>query len=310
MSVACLKISSNQKFYPSQLKSNIMTEQTPNKKSLSFTKMHGLGNDFIMVNGVTQHIELSKEKISALAHRQFGIGFDQLLIVEPPTRAYLDFSYRIFNLDGSEVEHCGNGARCFASYVYQQGLSTNNPLKVGTINRELSLKTEVNGDVTVDMGTPAIEPEELPFIAPAAALTYQREIQLGTEKVAIQFSVVSMGNPHAVIEVKDLNNAAVTEIGTALGSHPDFPEGVNVGFMEIVTRSSIKLRVFERGTGETLACGTGACAAVVAGCLRGLLDDNVKVDLPGGQLNIQWQNPNPVMMTGPVSTVYEGTVEI
>lgn len=273
--------------------------------------MHGLGNDFMVVNGVTQSIELSKEKISSLAHRQFGIGFDQLLVVEPPTIADLDFSYRIFNLDGSEVEHCGNGARCFASYVYQQGLSINNPLKVGTVNRVLSLKTEDNGEVTVDMGIPETEPQKIPFRETGNSATYRRKIQIGSDMVEVEFSAVSMGNPHAVIKVEDLDNTAVKEIGEAVGSHPDFPEGVNVGFMEISSRSAIRLRVFERGTGETLACGTGACAAVVAGCLQGLLDDTVKVNLPGGQLNINWLKPDaPVMMTGPVSTVYEGTIEI
>lgn len=288
-----------------------MIEQTYPKNSLSFTKMHGLGNDFMMVNGVTQQLDLSQEKISALAHRQFGIGFDQLLVVEPPTRADLDFSYRIFNLDGSEVEHCGNGARCFAAYVYQQGLSTKNPLKVGTVNRVLSLKTEDNGEVTVDMGVPEMSPQSLPFRESITATTYSRKIHLASDSMEIEFSAVSMGNPHAVVKVEDLDNTAVKEFGKALGSHPDFPEGVNVGFMEILSRNAIKLRVFERGTGETLACGTGACAAVVAGCLQGLLDDTVKVTLPGGQLNIHWLKPDaPVMMTGPVSTVYEGTIEI
>lgn len=265
----------------------------------------------MMVNGVTQQVEMSKAQISKLAHRQFGIGFDQLLIVEPPASADLDFNYRIFNVDGGEVEHCGNGARCFAAYVYQQGLSTNNPLKVGTVNRVLSLKTEANGDVTVNMGIPGTEPKELPFTEPVSSISYRREIVLQDGPIEIEFSAVSMGNPHAVIKVDDLDNTAVKEIGTALGSHPDFPEGVNVGFMEICSRDTIKLRVFERGTGETLACGTGACAAVVAGCLQGLLDDTVKVNLPGGQLIIQWRKPDaPVMMTGPVSTVYQGTIEL
>jgi len=288
-----------------------MTEPTNYKDPLNFTKMHGLGNDFMVVNAVTRQIELSKEQIASLARRQFGIGFDQLLIVEPPTSPDLDFCYRIFNLDGSEVEHCGNGARCFAAYVYQQGLSIKNPLRVGTVNRVLSLKTEDNGEVTVDMGAPETAPQKLPLRASASAITYSRTIQLGSGPMEIEFSAVSMGNPHAVIKVTDVDNTAVKEIGKALGSHPDFPEGVNVGFMEISSRSAIKLRVFERGTGETLACGTGACAAVVAGCLQGLLDDTVKVNLPGGQLNIHWLKPDaPVMMTGPVSTVYEGTIQI
>lgn len=273
--------------------------------------MHGLGNDFMMVNGVTERLEFSKQQIAELGHRQFGIGFDQLLLVEPPATPELDFNYRIFNVDGTEVEHCGNGARCFANYVYQQGLSTKNPLTVGTVNRVLTLKTEENGEVTVNMGVPETEPHSLPFSDSSQELCYEREIQLSQGPCKVTFGIVSMGNPHAVITVEDLDNTAVKEIGDALGSHPDFPEGVNVGFMEIINRSTIKLRVYERGTGETLACGTGACAAVVTGCLQGNLDDTVKVNLPGGQLNIFWQKQgSPVMMTGPVSTVYEGTVEL
>lgn len=273
--------------------------------------MHGLGNDFIMVDGVTEQIELSKATIAKLAHRQFGIGFDQLLLVEPPASPDLDFNYRIFNVDGGEVEHCGNGARCFAAFVHDRGLSVNNPLHVGTVNRVLTLNTATNGDITVDMGIPETEPHLLPLAAPAAALTYRREIDLDGKIVEVAFGAVSMGNPHAVIKVEDLDNTAVKRIGKALGMHPDFPDGVNVGFMEIVDRTNIRLKVFERGTGETLACGTGACAAVVTGQLQGLLDENVKVNLPGGQLSIQWQNSGtPVMMTGPASKVYEGTVEI
>lgn len=285
----------------------------PNSENstIQFTKMHGLGNDFIVVDGVTKQIELSKAIIAKLAHRQFGIGFDQLLLVEPPASPDLDFNYRIFNVDGGEVEHCGNGARCFAAFIYDQDLSLNNPLHVGTVNRALTLHTLDNGEVTVDMGVPETEPLQLPFIAQAPALTYQREINLDGTLVQVVFSAISMGNPHAVIKVEDLGNTAVKGIGEALGRHPDFPEGVNVGFMEIIDRANIKLRVFERGTGETLACGTGACAAVVTGQLQGLLDESVKVNLPGGQLSIQWQNSGtPVMMTGPATKVYEGTAEI
>ncbi|MFK7863555.1 MAG: diaminopimelate epimerase [Pseudohongiellaceae bacterium] len=285
--------------------------QQNDKQKIRFTKMHGLGNDFVMVDGVTNNVQLSKEIVAGLAHRQFGIGFDQLLLVEPPAKPDLDFNYRIFNVDGGEVEHCGNGARCFAAYVYDQGLSTNNPLSVGTVNRTLSLHTLSNGEVTVDMGIPDTKPQNLPFVAQEETQTYQRRLVVANETVDVEFGAISMGNPHAVIKVADLDNTAVKEIGEALGAHPDFPEGVNVGFMEILDRAHIKLRVFERGTGETLACGTGACAAVVTGQIRGLLDENVNVQLPGGQLNIQWKEANTsVLMTGPVSKVYEGTIEL
>lgn len=285
--------------------------QAKERQTIRFSKMHGLGNDFMVVDGVTKPIELAKEAISDLAHRQFGIGFDQLLLVEPPASPELDFNYRIFNVDGGEVEHCGNGARCFAAFIYAQGLSINNPLRVGTVNRTLTLHTLPNGEITVDMGVPETAPELLPLRALESAVTYSRQLLVEGRELHVEFGAISMGNPHAVIKVSDLDNTAVKEIGEALGAHPDFPEGVNVGFMEIIDKANIRLRVFERGTGETLACGTGACAAVVSGQLRGLLSENVKVSLPGGQLNIQWKNlGTSVMMTGPASKVYEGTVEL
>jgi diaminopimelate epimerase len=285
---------------------NIQSERV-----LAFTKMHGLGNDFMMVDGVTQAVDIRQIPVERLAHRQFGIGFDQLLLVEPPASGDVDFNYRIFNVDGSEVEHCGNGARCFAAFVYERGLSVKNPLRVGTVNRVLNLKTLADGQVRVNMGMPAFSPKELPFHNPEQAPSYRRTIDLPSGSVEIEFCAVSMGNPHAVIKVEDLDNTAVKEIGAALGSHPDFPEGVNVGFMQVINQSTIRLRVFERGTGETLACGTGACAAVVSGRLLKLLTETVSVNLPGGQLTIEWNNPtSPVMMTGPVSSVYQGSIKL
>ncbi len=278
---------------------------------IPFTKMHGLGNDFIVIDGVTQPVSIDPERVKSLADRRFGIGFDQLLLVEPPSSPEADFDYRIFNVDGSEVEHCGNGARCFAVFVREKGLSTKNPVAVKTLNRILMLETDQAGNITVDMGAPELQPGKIPFSAPMQNTTYQRQIDLNGESTTIEFSTVSMGNPHAVIIVEDLAKTAVKDIGGAIGSHPDFPEGVNVGFMQIVSPEQIKLRVYERGTGETLACGTGACAAVVAGQSLGLLGTRVSVKLAGGTLNIAWSgNESSVLMSGPATTVYEGTLKL
>jgi diaminopimelate epimerase len=278
---------------------------------IPFTKMHGLGNDFIVIDGVSQSIQLDAAQIKQLGDRRFGIGFDQLLLVEPASEENIDFSYRIFNVDGSEVEHCGNGARCFARFVHDKGLSDKNPLLVQTVNRTLRLDVDAEGNVSVDMGEPEFAPEQIPLLAPQQADIYQRTVQVAGEEMTISFSALSMGNPHAVIEVEDLAATAVKDIGEALGAHPDFPEGVNVGFMQVLNSGEIKLRVFERGTGETLACGTGACAAVVAGQTRGLLDEEVSVRLAGGYLRIHWQGQgSSVLMTGPATTVYQGSVEI
>ena len=281
--------------------------------ALSFTKMHGLGNDFAVVDGVTQAVNLTAEQIKALADRQLGIGYDQLLLVEPPSQPNVDFNYRIFNVDGVEVEHCGNGARCFALFVRAKGLSQKNPLTVKTLNRVLSLSFEESGDITVDMEKPMLEPAHLPFCADGRRTKYHRTLTVGGVDLDVEFGAVSMGNPHAVIIVEDLENAAVKEIGRAFQAHPDFPDSVNVGFMQVLQRDHIKLRVFERGTGETLACGTGACAATVVGCLNGLLDETVEVDLKGGCLKIQWplsvSEDSPVVMTGPACIVYDGIIE-
>ena len=281
--------------------------------ALSFTKMHGLGNDFVVVDGVTQSVNLSAEQIKAFADRQLGIGYDQLLLVEPPSQPDVDFNYRIFNVDGGEVEHCGNGARCFALFVRSKGLSQKNPLTVKTHNRVLSLSFEESGDISVDMEKPILEPAHLPFFADRRLAEYHRTLTVGGLNLEVKFGAVSMGNPHAVIIVEDLENAAVKEIGRALQAHPDFPNSVNVGFMQVLRRDRIKLRVFERGTGETLACGTGACAATVVGCLNGLLDETVEVGLKGGCLKIQWplsvSEDSPVVMTGPAHIVYDGIIE-
>ena len=278
---------------------------------LPFTKMHGLGNDFMVLDLTSGEIELSAEQIRRLSHRQFGIGFDQLLQIKSPSSLDVDFDYRIYNADGDEAEHCGNGARCLAKFVYDNGLSDKNPLAVKTLNRILFLDTNENGEVTVDMGSPDFEPANIPFQTEQEAQLYTLSIELAGISRDLEFVALSMGNPHAVISVEDLANTAVKDIGEAVGKHPDFPEGVNVGFMQILSHNEINLRVYERGVGETLACGTGACAAVAAGRLLEQLDDKVKVNLTGGQLTVSWQrSESPVLITGPATTVYEGTIEI
>jgi len=277
---------------------------------IHFTKMHGLGNDFIVLDNLHNAYQLSAKQIAALGHRQFGVGFDQLLLVEAATEPGIDFSYRIFNVDGREVEHCGNGARCFAKYVSDKGLFDEKSLVVKTANRVLTLK--IDGDsVTVDMEAPEFDASKIPFIGDSNLKIHTRQLTVSGSPLEVEFCALSMGNPHAVIRVEELSKTAVKEIGEALGAHPDFPEGCNVGFMQLCDRNTIDLRVYERGAGETLACGTGACAAVVAGCLQGLLDDTVTVKLHGGELSITWLGINsPVLMTGPATTVFEGKIQI
>ena len=277
---------------------------------IHFTKMHGLGNDFIVLNNLHNAYQLSAKQIAALGHRQFGVGFDQLLLVEAATEPGIDFSYRIFNVDGREVEHCGNGARCFAKYVSDKGLFHEKSLVVKTANRVLTLK--IDGDsVTVDMEAPEFVASKIPFIGDSNLKMHTRQLTVSGSPLEVEFCTLSMGNPHAVIRVEDLSKTAVKEIGEALGAHPDFPEGCNVGFMQLCDRDTIDLRVYERGAGETLACGTGACAAVVAGCLQGLLDATVTVKLHGGELSITWLGiDSPVLMTGPATTVFEGKIQI
>lgn len=281
---------------------------------LNFTKMHGLGNDFIVIDGVTKHIELSAEQIQQLADRKFGIGFDQLLLVEPPLDPEQDFRYRIFNADGYEVEQCGNGARCFALFVLNKGLAHKSLINVETINGHIQLQITDNKQVTVNMGPPDFIPAHVPFITEQESsqyvLTVDNKEHNGSQE-DISFSVVSVGNPHAVITVSDIDTAPVQSIGPALESHKRFPKRINVGFMEVVNKNHIKLRVYERGAGETLACGTGACAAVAAGVNLCVLESPVTVDLRGGQLNIEYQGGNsPILMTGPAVTVFEGTTTL
>ena len=274
---------------------------------LRFTKMHGLGNDFVVIDGISQKIRLSADKVRALADRNFGIGCDQLLLVEVPTSPDVDFCYRIFNADGTEVENCGNGARCFARFVRDRRLTGKNVIRVQTASGVMVLTVDENDNVSVDMGVPVLEPAEIPFTADNRAVVYP--LTVGDHDISV--SAVSMGNPHAVYVVDDVDSAPVESLGPQIESHPRFPRRVNVGFMQVINSGAIKLRVYERGAGETLACGTGACAAVVAGRLRGILDDNVDVELPGGHLNIQWAGEGqPVIMTGPATSVFHGQVKI
>ena len=277
---------------------------------LKFTKMHGLGNDFMVIDGISQHFDPAATPIAEWADRHRGIGFDQLLLVEAPPLPEAEFGYRIFNADGSEVEQCGNGARCFARFVHEKGLSPNRRIKVATAKGLIVLNLQENGLVTVDMGEPRLVAADIPF-APApgeAADALWHEIDL--DGASARFSCVNMGNPHAVLVVDDVHRAPVAEWGARLERHPQFPERVNVGFMQVLDVHHIRLRVFERGTGETQACGTGACAAAVAGMRAGLLarQGAVCVSLPGGDLQIEWAADNHVLMAGPAATVFEGTV--
>lgn len=275
--------------------------------NLKFTKMQGIGNDFVVVDAYTAPVSLSKEQIRYIADRHFGIGCDQLLMVERPTVDNVDFRYRIFNADGGEVEQCGNGARCFVRYVHEKQLTNKTEISVETASGLIYPKLEDNGLVTVNMGAPDFSPEQVPFIADAPALTYVLDVagQL------VDIGVASMGNPHAVQIVADVDEAPVAAQGPIIESHPRFPQRVNAGFMEIVSRNEIKLRVYERGSGETLACGTGACAAVVTGIRQGKLESPVKVNTRGGVLRIEWSGGgSPVWMTGPAVTVFNGEIEL
>ncbi|WP_439135911.1 diaminopimelate epimerase [Pseudomaricurvus sp.] len=274
---------------------------------LRFTKMHGLGNDFIVLDGISQRIRLSDDKIRRLADRRFGVGCDQLLIVEVPQNPDVDFRYRIFNADGSEVENCGNGARCFARFVLDRKLTGKRTIVVETANGIMTLRVLDNDDVQVDMGAPRLAPADLPFTASEQAVTYP----LPLKDTTLEISAVSMGNPHAVTVVEDVKSAPVELWGPQVEAHEQFPRRVNAGFMEIISRNEINLRVYERGSGETLACGTGACAAMVAGRLRNLLDSKVTVNLPGGSLTIEWQGEGqPVLMSGPATHVFHGQVKV
>ena len=281
---------------------------------VTFTKMHGLGNDFMVIDGVTQRIRLTAEQISQLAQRHTGVGFDQLLLVEPPRHPDMDFRYRIFNADGSEVENCGNGARCLARFVRDQQLTRKRTLRLETEGGPLTLTVTPHQHVRVDMGRPSFTPASLPFIADEThQLTYPLLLPSDIAgREPIEVSIVSMGNPHAVVLVDDVKHAPVETLGPVLEAHERFPRRVNVGFMQIKARNRIDLRVYERGSGETRACGTGACAAVAAGIRRGLLDARTKVHLPGGMLTVDWsgQPDHSLFMTGPATTVFEGRIEL
>lgn len=274
---------------------------------IQFSKMHGLGNDFMVVDGITQKVFFSPELIRRLSDRHFGIGFDQLLLVEPPYDPEQDFHYRIFNADGSEVQQCGNGARCFARFVRLKGLTNKDRIAVSTMSGRIVLQVELDGQITVNMGVPEFEPGKVPFRAQKAEKTYLLRVAEQT----VMCGVVSMGNPHCVLNVESVKTAPVETLGPLLESFDRFPERVNVGFMEVVSAGEIRLRVFERGAGETMACGTGACAAAVIGMHQGKLRERVKVQLPGGTLQIAWQGPGtPVFMTGPAEHVFDGELEL
>jgi diaminopimelate epimerase len=272
---------------------------------INFTKMHGLGNDFVVIDVINQQIDLTPEQIRLMSDRHFGIGFDQLLLVEKPVSANADFKYRIFNADGSEVGQCGNGARCFARFVRDKNLSDKNEIRVDTNSDQLLLRYNEDGQVTVNMGIPRHKPVEIPLLAEQESLIYKVSVN-GIEQA---FAAVSMGNPHAVIQVNDVKTAPVADLGHALGNHAVFPDRANIGFMQIIDRDHIKLRVYERGVAETLACGSGACAAVVIGIEQNQLNHNVCVELPGGKLKISWAGRGQaVLMTGPAISVFDGTI--
>ena len=274
---------------------------------LRFSKMQGAGNDFVVLDGVRQSVALSPEQIRFLANRHFGVGFDQLLLVEPAKQTGVDFRYRIFNANGGEVEQCGNGARCFVRFVHEQGLTDKREIRVETLAGIICPRLEENGQVTVDMGVPILEPDRIPFVSDSTDVVQTMDV--AGQRVDI--TAVSMGNPHAVQVVDDVDTAPVATQGPLIEAHPRFPQRVNAGFMQIVGRQQIRLRVFERGVGETLACGTGACAAVVAGVLRGQLDSPVRVETRGGTLTIDWQGVGTtVSMTGPAVTVFSGEIEL
>ena len=275
---------------------------------IRFTKMHGLGNDFVVIDAISQRINLTEDKVRQLADRRFGVGCDQVLLVEAPKNPQVEFGYRIFNADGSEVENCGNGARCFARFVSDRKLTGKRDIVVETRSGIMTLHLQKGWDVQVDMGKPELQPQQIPFLATQRADSYPLTLVDGS---MVEIGAVSMGNPHAVLLVDDTRTAPVERLGPEIESHQNFPAHVNVGFMQVVSASEISLRVYERGAGETLACGTGACAAVVVGRLRKLLDSRVKVNLAGGSLSIEWPGEgHAVLMTGPATTVFHGQINL
>ncbi len=274
---------------------------------LKFSKMHGLGNDFVVLDGVRQSLALTPDQLRYLGDRHFGVGCDQILLVEESGRPDVDFRYRIFNADGGEVEQCGNGARCFVRFVHDQGLTDKREIRVETMSGVIVPRLEADGSITVDMGVPVFSPEKIPFSSTSDELV--QTLQIGDDEAAI--TALSMGNPHAVQVVPDVDAAPVAAQGPLIEAHPRFPQRVNAGFMQIEGKQAIRLRVYERGAGETLACGTGACAAVVAGIARGLLESPVRVTTRGGELTIAWGGKGtPVLMTGPAVTVFTGEIEL
>ncbi len=274
---------------------------------LTFTKMHGLGNDFVVIDAIHQSVTLTTEQIRSIANRHFGVGCDQLLLVEASQTDEADFRYRIFNADGGEVSQCGNGARCFARYIREKGFSSKEKITVETLTGLLVLHVEKNGDITVNMGIPRHAPIEIPMNSSEEKSLYTLEL----EGAAYAFGAVSIGNPHAVIKVENIDLAPVESIGSILESHSIFPQRANIGFMQIISPDHIKLRVYERGAAETNACGSGACAAAIIGIERGLLRSPVQVELPGGQLMISWQSRGqPVYMRGSATSVFEGVIEL
>ncbi len=274
---------------------------------LKFTKMHGAGNDFVMIDTISQRVKLRTRDVRRIADRRFGVGCDQVLLVEAPSRPDADFRYRIYNADGSESGQCGNGARCFARFVHHRRLSAQPRLVVETSSGLMTLTMLDNQQVEVDMGPPRLTPAEIPLARASAALEYDLVVNGETLRVG----ALSMGNPHVVLRVDSVDDGTIERLGPTLESHGDFPERVNAGFLEVLTRSEVRLRVYERGSGETLACGSGACAAVVHGIRMGWLDERVTVELPGGKLTVQWAGDGaPVMLTGPTAISFEGTMRL
>ncbi|MFV1940563.1 diaminopimelate epimerase [Pseudomonas luteola] len=274
---------------------------------LRFTKMHGLGNDFMVLDLISQHAHIQPKHARQWGDRHTGVGFDQLLIVETPSNPDVDFRYRIFNSDGSEVEQCGNGARCFARFVFDKRLTVKKVIKVETKGGIIELRLRNDNQVTVDMGAPRLEPRQIPFEADAEAISYPVQVEGRT----VELAAVSMGNPHGILRVDNVDTAPVHELGPKLEHHPRFPNRANIGFLQVIDEHRARLRVWERGAGETQACGTGACAAVVAGIRQGWLNSPVQIELPGGLLDIEWAGPGkPVLMTGPAVRVYEGQVRL
>jgi diaminopimelate epimerase len=275
--------------------------------NINFSKMQGLGNDFVVIDAITQIVNLTVEQICFFADRHFGIGCDQLLLIEKPLQENADFRYRIFNADGSEVGQCGNGARCFAKFVLDKRLTTKHEIVVDTLSGQLVLCVDESGLITVNMGIPKHQPAQIPLLMENESMLYH----VSLADTDIEFAALSIGNPHAVIQVDNVADAPLESIGAEMERHPFFPERANIGFMQVIDRQSIKLRVYERGAGETMACGSGACAAVIAGIEQNLLDRDVCVSLPGGELQIHWLGRgHPVFMAGPATLVYEGRIEI